>query len=239
MITYEVYGNPKNPILCLLPGAGLGIWAYKQLIPLLTKKFCIIFPNILTNFTDMNNAVQQLHDLIIHKQWRIQLLAGLSIGSQIALKLVATYPCICSNLLLESCAVFPQKFSNLIKPITNFSFPLTRYTLFNKLQAKVLHLPKNEYQCYDQEIKKMSKQTLINMLISNTHFDIKNLKPISFQGKTLVVYGTKENKLIIKSSYYLSKEFKNVKLISLKNYYHGDLTLNHPTKFLEIVKENL
>ena len=102
-----------------------------------------------------------------------------------------------------------------------------------------MHLPKNEYQCYDQEIKKMSKQTLINMLISNTHFDIKNLKPISFQGKTLVVYGTKENKLIIKSSYYLSKEFKNVKLISLKNYYHGDLTLNHPTKFLEIVKENL
>ena len=89
MITYEVYGNPKNPILCLLPGAGLGIWAYKQLIPLLTKKFCIIFPNILTNFTDMNNAVQQLHDLIIHKQWRIQLLAGLSIGSQIALKIRA------------------------------------------------------------------------------------------------------------------------------------------------------
>lgn len=51
------------------------------------KKVLYYIPNILTNFTDMNNAVQQLHDLIIHKQWRIQLLAGLSIGSQIALKL--------------------------------------------------------------------------------------------------------------------------------------------------------
>lgn len=43
MITYQSYGNPNNPILCLLPGAGLGTWAYKQIIPLVKKIFMLLF----------------------------------------------------------------------------------------------------------------------------------------------------------------------------------------------------
>ena len=236
MITYQSYGNPNNPILCLLPGAGLGTWAYKQIIPLVKKNFYVIIPNVLSNFITINDAVYQLHELVTKKfNGKIQVLAGLSSGAQIALKLITISPNICNELLLESCAAFPQSISKLIKPLTNLSFPLTRFKCFNKLQAFALHLPSNEYESYNQEIKNMSKQTLINILIANTTFNVKSFIPINFQGKTFIVYGTKEKRIIVKSSHYLAKKLANAKIIPLKNYHHGELTLKHPLKFSNII----
>lgn len=236
MLRCKSYGDSKKPVLCLLPGAGLGAWVYNQVIPLVTSKFYVIIPDVLSNFTTMDNAVNQLHNLIITQfNGKIKTLAGLSIGSQIALKLVAEYPTLCDNLLLESCAVFPQAIGNLIKPFTKLSYPLTRFNWFNKLQAAALHLPPSQYQSYNQEIKNISEQTLINMLSANTSFDIKKLGPIKFKGKTIIVYGTKEKRLIMRSSNYLSKKFTNSTVIPLKDYYHGELTLNHPNKFFKII----
>ena len=91
------------------------------------------------------------------------------------------------------------------------------------------------YQPYNQEVKNMSEQTLVNMLSANTAFDIQRFIPIKFKGKVIIAYGTKEEKLIIKSSNYLSEKFANSKLIPLKNYYHGELTLNHPDRFFQII----
>lgn len=236
VLIYKGYGNPEKPILCLLPGAGLGAWAYKQIIPLVTSQFYVIVPDILPNFTTLVTAVAQLHGLIVAQfKGKIKTLAGLSIGAQIALKLVAAFPMICDNLLLESCAVFPQLISKLIKPFTKLSYPLTRFNWFNKLQAAALHLPSIQYQSYNQEIKNISEQTLINTLSANTTFNIKKLDPITFKGKTIIVYGTKERRLIIKSSNYLANEFKNSQIIPLKNYYHGELTLRHPAEFSKII----
>lgn len=236
MLPYKSYGDPKKTILCLLPGAGLGAWVYNQIIPLVTPQFYVIVPDILPNFTTLDAAVTDLHELIVVQfKGKIKTLAGLSIGAQIALKLVAAFPMICDNLLLESCAVFPQSISKLIKPLTKLSYPLTRFNWFNKLQADALHLPSTQYQSYNQEIKNISEQTLINILSANTSFDIKKLGPITFEGKTIIVYGTKEKRLIIKSSNYLSKEFINSQTIPLKNYYHGELTLNHPAEFFKII----
>ena len=50
----------------------------------------------------------------------------------------------------------------------------------------------------------------------------------------MIAYGTKEEKLIIKSSNFLSKEFINSRIIPLKNYHHGELTLSHPDRFCQI-----
>lgn len=236
MLTYKNYGDSEKPVLCLLPGAGLGVWAYKQIIPLVTKNFYTIIPDVLSNFKTIDDAIYQLYELISIKfNRKIKILAGLSLGSQTALALVAKYPAICDDLLLESCAVFPQSISKLIKPFTKLSYPLTRFNWFNKLQAMTLHLPSEMYQPYDQEVKNMSEQTLVNMLSANTAFDIQRFIPIKFKGKVIIAYGTKEEKLIIKSSNYLSKKFANSKLIPLKNYYHGELTLNHPDRFLQII----
>ena len=236
MLPYKSYGDPKKPILCLLPGAGLGAWVYNQIIPLVTPQFYVLVPDILSNFTTMDNAISQLHSLVVTQfKRKIKILAGLSIGAQIALKLIAEYPMLCDNLLLESCAIFPQPIGKLIKPLTKLSYPLTRFNWFNKLQADALHLPSTQYQSYNQEIKNISEQTLTNILSANTSFDIKKLGPITFEGKTIIVYGTKEKRLIIKSSNYLSKEFINSQTIPLKNYYHGELTLNHPAEFFKII----
>lgn len=236
MITYQAYGNSKNPTLCLLPGAGLGAWAYQQVIPLISKNFYIIIPNILSHFTTMAAATHQLYELITVKfHGHIQTLSGLSIGAQIALNLISSDPTICNNLLLESCAAFPQPIYKIIKPLTSLSYPLTRFTQFNRLQAAALHLPPNEYAFYDQGVKNIAKQTLINTLTANTTFDVNRLKPINFNGKTFIVYGTNEKKIIIKSSHYLLKTFPNAEIIPLTNYHHGELTLAHPAKFAQII----
>ena len=158
MLTYKSYGNSEKPVLCLLPGAGLGAWAYNQVIPLITKNFYVIIPDVLSNFKTIDNAIYQLHELIAMEfKGKIKILAGLSLGSQIALALAAKYPAICDDLLLESCAVFPQSISKLIKPFTKLSYPLTRFNWFNKLQAMTLHLPPKMDRFYNQEVKAMSE----------------------------------------------------------------------------------
>lgn len=190
---------------------------------------------VLSNFKTINNAVYQLHELIdMEFKSKIKILAGLSLGSQIALALVAKYPAICDDLLLESCAVFPQSISKLIKPFTKLSYPLTHFNWFNKLQAMTLHLPPKMDCFYNQGVKAMSEQTLVNMLSANTTFNIQNLIPINFKGKIIIAYGTKEEKLIIKSSNFLSKEFINSRIIPLKNYHHGELTLAIQTDFAKL-----
>lgn len=98
-----------------------------------------------------------------------------------------------------------------------------------------LHLSPKMDRFYNQEVKAMSEQTLVNMLSANTTFNIQTLIPIRFRGKTVIAYGTKEEKLIIKSSNFLSKEFINSRIIPLKNYHHGELTLSHPDRFCQII----
>lgn len=47
---------------------------------------------------------------------------------------------------------------------------------------------------YNQEVKKMSEQALVNILSANTSFNIQKIIPIKFKGKATIVYGTKEKK---------------------------------------------
>ena len=42
---------------------------------------------------------------------------------------------------------------------------------------------------YNQEVKAMSEQALVNMLSANTAFNIQNLIPINFKGKVIIAYG--------------------------------------------------
>lgn len=47
---------------------------------------------------------------------------------------------------------------------------------------------------YNQEVKKMSEQALVNILSANTSFNIQKIIPIKFKGKATIVYETKEKK---------------------------------------------
>ena len=121
MLTYKSYGDSEKPVLCLLPGAGLGVWAYKQIIPLVTKNFYTIIPDILSNFKTIDDAIYQLHELISIKfNRKIKILAGLSLGSQIALALVAKYPAICDDFFRNFLIIFNYKnFSHFCSPFLN------------------------------------------------------------------------------------------------------------------------
>lgn len=238
MIKYNIYGEKTNPTILILTGAGIGTWAYQDIIPLLKQKYFVIIPEFQNGFKNINTTIKELKIEIDNKfNKKIHILAGLSLGSQIALKFVAQYPNICDNLLLESCAVFPQFISKWIKVSTNLTYPLTKLKWFNKLQAAALYIPKNEYKSYNNEIQKLSKNDLINILTANTNFNIQPFIPLKFKGKVLITYGTKENKLIKKSSKYLLKKFTNAELIPLNGYHHGELTIKNPHKYFQLINK--
>lgn len=238
MIKYNTYGEKNNPTILILTGAGIGPWAYQDIIPLLKQKYFVIIPEFQNEFKDIDITIKELKTKIDNKfNKKIHTLAGLSLGSQIALKFVAQYPNICDNLLLESCAAFPQFISKWIKTSTNLTYPLTKLKWFNKLQAAALYIPKNEYESYNNEIQKLSKNDLVNILTANTNFDVQSLIPLKFQGKVLITYGTKENKLIKTSSKYLMNKFTNAKLIPLNGYHHGELTIKHTHQYFQLINE--
>lgn len=235
-LNYYTYGNSNNPILLIIPGAGIGSWGYKSLIAMAQADYYLVIIDLTTSFTSINQVTHQLQNIINTKfNGQVKTIAGLSIGSQIALRLIADDPHICNHLLLESCATFPQSIAKLVPLMVNLSYPLTRFNWFNKLQASTLRLPLDEYHCYYQEIAKMTKETLLDILTANTNFDARTL-PLKFKGKMIITYGTKENQLMIKSGHYLSKKFSNARVLPFKNYYHGELTLRHPATLFKLIK---
>ena len=83
----------------------------------------------------------------------------------------------------------------------------------------------------------MSLESLINMSISNALFDPQNLKRIT--AKTLILVGEKEIPAMKKSAEKLNMEITDSRLVTVKSMGHGQISLQHPKQYIELLKQYL
>ena len=162
-------------------------------------------------------------------------LDGLSLGGQIAVEMLTQRSDICRFALLESVLVKPSKLTHaLIKPTFGMSYGLIKQKWFAKLQAAYLGIPRKLFDDYYRDTCAISKADMIAFLQSNSSYSITPALRDA-QAKVHIVFGSGEQFLIRTSGKQLNHTIPDSTLEVLPGYRHGDLSLNHPEQYSQML----
>ena len=239
---YVEYGNQNPETIILLHGGGLSWWNYRDVAQLLSDRFHVVLP-ILDGHADCDapftsiedNAARIIAHIDEHFGGNVLAVGGLSLGGQIAVEMLTQRPDICRFALLDSNLVKPSKLTHaLIKPAFGMSYGLIKQKWFAKMQAAYLGIPQKLFDDYYRDTCKISKEDMIAFLESNSAYSIKPALRDA-QAKVHIVFGSKEQSSIRTSGKLLNRMIPDSTLESLPGYNHGDLSLNHPEQYAQIL----
>ena len=242
MIVKE-YGKSNKDIIILLHGGGLSWWNYEEVSEILKSNYHVILP-ILDghsgsdrDFTSIENNANEIIEYIDNNyNGNVKLIGGLSLGAQILLDILSKRDNICECAIIESALVCPMKMINrLIKSSINMSYGLINKKWFSKLQFKSLKIKKELFDKYYIDSSNITKNNMISFLKANSNYHLKNIK--TNKSKSIVIVGSKERPIMIKSAKRIHDELINSELEILSGYYHGDLSINHPNEYAEKVNK--
>jgi len=242
MIVKE-YGKSNKDIIMLLHGGGLSWWNYEEVSEILKSNYHVILP-ILDghsgsdrDFTSIENNANEIIEYIDNNyNGNVKLIGGLSLGAQILLDILSKRDNICEYAIIESALVCPMKMTNrLIELLINMSYGLINKKWFSKLQFKSLKIKKELFDKYYIDSSNITKNNMISFLEANSNYYLKNIK--TNKSKSIVIVGSKERSIMIKSAKRIHDELINSELEILSGYYHGDLSINHPNEYAEKVKK--
>ena len=242
MIVKE-YGKSNKDIIILLHGGGLSWWNYEEVSEILKSNYHVILP-ILDghsgsdrDFTSIENNANEIIEYIDNNyNGNVKLIGGLSLGAQILLDILSKRDNICEYAIIESALVCPMKMTNrLIELLINMSYGLINKKWFSKLQFKSLKIKKELFDKYYIDSSNITKNNMISFLKANSNYHLKNIK--TNKSKSIVIVGSKERPIMIKSAKIIHDELINSELEILSGYYHGDLSINHPNEYAEKVKK--
>jgi len=239
---YVEYGNQNPETIILLHGGGLSWWNYRDVAQLLSDRFHVVLP-ILDGHADSDapftsiedNAARIIAHIDEHFGGKVLAVGGLSLGGQIAVEMLTQRPDICRFALLESTLVKPSKLTRaLIKPTFGMSYGLIKQKWFAKMQAAYLGIPKKLFDDYYRDTCKITKEDMIAFLESNSAYSIKPALRDT-QAKVHIVFGSKEQSSIRTSGKLLNHTIPGSTMEILPGYNHGDLSLNHPQAYAQIL----
>ena len=239
---YVEYGAHNSQTVILLHGGGLSWWNYRDVAQLLSDRFHVVLP-ILDGHADSDapfNSIEDTAAKIIshideHLGGKVLAVGGLSLGGQIAVEMLTQRSDICRFALLESVLVKPSKLTHaLIKPTFGMSYGLIKQKWFAKMQAAYLGIPQTLFDNYYRDTCKISKEDMIAFLQSNSAYSIKPALRDT-QAKVHIVFGSKEQSSIRTSGKLLNRMIPDSTLENLPGYNHGDLSLNHPQAYAQIL----
>ena len=242
MIVKE-YGKSNKDIIMLLHGGGLSWWNYEEVSEILKSDYHVILP-ILDghsgsdrDFTSIESNANEIIEYIDNNyNGNVKLIGGLSLGAQILLDILSKRDNICEYAIIESALVCPMKMTNrLIELLINMSYGLINKKWFSKLQFKSLKIKKELFDKYYIDSSNITKNNMISFLKANSNYHLKNIK--TNKSKSIVIVGSKERPIMIKSAKIIHDELINSELEILSGYYHGDLSINHPNEYAEKVKK--
>ena len=239
---YIEYGTQQPNTIILLHGGGLSWWNYRDAAQLLSGRFHVVLP-VLDGHADSDapftsiedNAAGIIAHIDRHFGGQVMAICGLSLGGQIATEILTQRPHICRFALLESTLVKPMKLTHaLIRPSFEMSYGLIKQKWFAKLQAAYLGIPQSLFDDYYRDTRKITKEDMIAFLQSNSAY---SLKPAlqNTQAKVHIVFGSREQSSIRTSGKLLNRMIPDSTLDILPGYRHGELSLNHPEQYAQLL----
>ena len=236
------YGEQNSKVIMLLHGGGLSWWNYRDEADLLKENYHVVLPVLDghadsdTPFTTIENNAKELINYIDQDfHGTILAIGGLSLGGQILVEMLSQRSNICKYAVIESALVVPMPMTAaLIAPIFGISYGLIKKKWFSKAQFKSLNIQDKLYEDYYRDTCRIRKQDMIRFLKSNSSYALKPSLANATANVTIIV-GGKEQKVMQRSAEILHTTIPNSKLQILNQYYHGELSLNHPKDYVDLL----
>jgi pimeloyl-ACP methyl ester carboxylesterase len=242
---FKETGNKGLPAIILLHGGGISWWSLSPVIELFKERYHVITPIIDghgedgdTTFLSIKDSADKLLAYIDSEHGgTVFALCGLSLGAQIATELLSRRPDVTSFAILESALVIPmRRLTSLTVPMTKISYPLIRFRWFAKLQSKPLFVPECMFEQYYLDSMRISKQSLVNIIVSNGNYELKySIKDTT--AKVLVISGEKELGVMKKSAQLLRDTIPRSTLHFAPKMKHGELSLARPAEFASLLEK--
>jgi pimeloyl-ACP methyl ester carboxylesterase len=244
-MTFPEAGNPAHPTIILLHGGGLSSWSFDEVAQGLQPEYHVVTPiidghggNDGSQFISIENSAQKLIAYIDQKyKGKVFALGGLSIGAQIATEVLSQRGDIADYAVLESALVYPIKGTKAFSAaLCRLFYGFIRRRWFSRLQARVLFVPTEMFERYYQDSLAISKQSLINLTVSNGSYSLKH-SVSAVRAKTLILVGEKELGIMKKSAVRLHHAIKGSTLYVAPSMGHGELSLVHTAEFIKCLKD--
>ena len=237
------FGKRNANTVMLLHGGGLNWWNYRDAAEILAEDFHVLIPVLDGHagsgvpFSTMeDNAARLIRYIDETFGGQVTIIGGLSLGGQIAVEMLSQRPDICKFALIESTLVKPMKLTHaLIGPSVAMSYSLVKQRWFARWQASYLRIPRNLFEDYCRDTRKISKADMIAFLKANSSYTIKPALAQS-RAKVRIVAGAREQKGILESAKRLREVISHSKLEILPGLYHGDLSINQPQRYARMLK---
>lgn len=238
------FGKHNKDTVLLLHGGGLSWWNLREVARLLENDYHVILPVLDgharsdEHFTTIEDNAKRIIDYIdTHFGGQVTVLGGLSLGGQVALEMLSQRPDICHYAMIESALVKPSRLTAaLIGPTFGMSYGLIKQRWFSRMQADYLGIPKALFEDYYRDTCAITKADMIAFLKANCTYEMKpNLAETT--AKVKIVVGSREQKNILDSAKLIHQAIPGSQLEILPGLLHGDLSINHPERYVQILKE--
>ena len=234
------YGKGNEDVIILLHGGGLSWWNYKEVAERLANRFHIVMPILNGHsgssipFTSIEDNAREIISYI-DKTFggHVLLIGGLSLGGQVLVEILSQRNNVCKFAIIESALVLPMKLTAaIIKPTYDMCYPLIKKMWFAKLQFKALHIKTELFENYYTDTVNITKEDMIAFLMANSNYRVKETLA-DCEAKALVLVGSKEQSIMKKSAQKITDCLPIARLEIMKNYYHGDISINHSEQYAE------
>ena len=236
------YGKDRTDVIVLLHGGGLSWWNYREEAERLEQHYHVVLP-VLDGHGDSGRRFvsieQNAGEIIDYIDGRfggqVLLIGGLSLGGQILTEMLTQRKDICRCAIIESALVKPMRITHrLVRPMLEMSYGWIDKPWFSRLQFQALHIREELYEDYERDTRKISKDDMTAFLRANTAYQIK--PALRENGaKVLVMVGAKEQRSMKSSARKLHEALQNSTLCVLDGYGHGDCSLNHPDRYVDLI----
>lgn len=241
---YKDFGKKDKPTIILLHGGGLSWWSLKEIISCLEENYHIVTPIIdghgedgETDFISIEDSATKLIEYIDSQfNGKVFAIGGLSIGAQIVTEVLSIRLGIAEYAVIESALVYPIKgITTLTVPSYKLFYRLVKKKWFSKLQSKTLFVPDKMFEQYYKDSLNITKQSLINITLSNGNYE---LKPsiANTESKVLIIVGEKELRIMKRSANRLHNIISGSRLFVAKNKGHGEISLVYIQEYIELLK---
>ncbi len=240
---FKEFGSKNLPAIILLHGGGLSWWSLKGIIESLQSKYHIVAPIIdghgedgYETFVSIEKSAEKLISYIDNKcGGSVFAIGGLSVGAQIVTEVLSVRREIAEYAIIESALVYPIRgITAMTVPLYNLFYGMIRQRWFSKMQAKTLCVPESMFEKYYKDSLKITKQSLINITLSNENYVLKSTITDT-RARVLVIAGEKEIGIMRKSAQRLHEVIDGSELYIAPSMRHGEISLNHPLKYVELI----
>lgn len=199
--------NPEQPrTVVLLHGGALAGWMWEPVRAELGDEYRLIVPDLPghdhsadEDYVSHEQTLEQLRAMLAKRVTAPVVVAGFSLGAQLALALASESPELVSGVVSISGLAIPTRAPRLTRALLSLTAPLVRSERFARSQAKAIALPDALVADYVRTSMRVSKPTLLNVVRENGAF-VPPAGWTGFPGVAIVLAGGREPRIVQRSA---------------------------------------